>query len=102
MSEREYPYNLDRLSTHWEDCFKERNHHNCAVQRVYDLEDELKALAKRYRQLIELFVKQSHAVQMSPLMTAALLLDSGVTEEEFRTTFAEYQFTQKGKEANGE
>ena len=33
----EYPYPVDRGSTHWEGCYRHRGHHNCAVVRADEL-----------------------------------------------------------------
>jgi hypothetical protein len=37
-----FPYDPpDRISTHYENCYRQRHHHNCAVARVDELERQL-------------------------------------------------------------
>jgi hypothetical protein len=40
MKESKLPYPENRGSTHWEGCFRDRKHHNCAVLRINDLNAE--------------------------------------------------------------
>lgn len=49
--EKEYPHEPKRGKTHWVDCWKAKGHHNCAVARVRELEQERDAL----RELLEPF-----------------------------------------------
>lgn len=42
-----FPYPPDTGRTHWDDCWRERGHHNCAVARVERLEAERDALREQ-------------------------------------------------------
>ena len=44
----EYPYPAHDGRTHWEGCYKERGHHNCAVVRVKSLEAARYAYATEF------------------------------------------------------
>lgn len=39
-----YPYPLEDGQTHWEDCWRYPGHHNCAVSRIYKLQDRIELL----------------------------------------------------------
>ena len=44
MTDRPYPYEINKGQTHYEGCWKDPGHHNCATDRVYALEAQNKAL----------------------------------------------------------
>lgn len=39
-----YPHPVNPGQTHWEGCWQERGHHNCAVARVRELEAKVEEL----------------------------------------------------------
>ena len=41
------PYPDDPGRTHWDGCYRERGHHNCAVAKIDQLEEELRKLARK-------------------------------------------------------
>lgn len=55
MSEPKYPYPEEGHRTHWEGCYRERRHHNCAVARV----DQLTARVEE----LETYIKVHEATE---------------------------------------
>ena len=49
----ELPYLANRGQTHFEGCYRERHHHNCAVARVDHLDAQLEALRGAATKLTE-------------------------------------------------
>lgn len=43
----EYPYPPDDGSTHWDGCWRERRHHNCAVGEIKRLREALEEIAEK-------------------------------------------------------
>jgi len=39
------PYPEDKGKTHYDGCWKERGHHNCAVSRIAELERQLETIS---------------------------------------------------------
>lgn len=44
---KDMPYPADHYGTHWEGCYRERRHHNCAVEMVDHLSAYIAALEER-------------------------------------------------------
>lgn len=55
MSTDPLPYPPDTGRTHYEGCWRERGHHNCAVARVDELREELAAARAEMTQLVAFF-----------------------------------------------
>jgi hypothetical protein len=55
-TETTYPYPEDTGRTHWEGCWRERGHHNCAVAEVERLAaDPLRAMLAEVVEMIQTF-----------------------------------------------
>lgn len=77
---REYPFMDNPGQTHWDGCWKEKYHHNCAVQKVYDLEEELARVLHIVNRILPM---EKAANQFSPTVSALreLLRHPGYEEE---------------------
>lgn len=59
-----YPYPEDEGQTHYEGCWRERGHHNCAVKRAEGLRDRVEQLKSGQKDLLDNVANSAETIQL--------------------------------------
>ncbi len=58
MTKTNYPHLHNEGQTHWPGCYREKGHHNCAIDRIEQLENKVKIQDSHLQDLIEADIRE--------------------------------------------